>query len=504
MKKNSLGIIFIFFAALVLTGCTAIQNKQNISPTTIDFLKSNLDDLSVFNSGLIASEQDSIKRMPGATDYHIEAEIANDMASLKGAEVVKYTNEETQPLNEVYFELYPNQLGGSSTISDVTVDEVVTEVNYSENKSALRISLAAPLQPGESVVIRLNFAVQIPSTGGGNYGLFGFIDNILVLDGFAPVIPVYDSAGWHAGPVPANADTTFNDVSFYLVQVTAPADLVMVASGINLERTEKKGRQVVTFAAGPARDFYLAASSDFTVISETIGETKVNSYFLKDFKKGAEVALNTAVEALQDFSIRYGPYPYTEFDVVSTSMQGAIGIEYPGIIGINKLIYDPSQDMSGGPGFTVLEATVAHEVGHQWFYSTVGNDQANEPWLDESLTQYVTGIFFFDEYGKDGFQSYSQSWTNRWQRVDEKTIPIGLPAKDYQGGEYSAIIYGRGPLFIQALAERMGQSEFDKFLLDYTKTYEWQISTGNDFKQLAEKHCQCDLTQLFSEWVDVK
>ena len=27
---------------------------------------------------------------------------------------------------------------------------------------------------------------------------------------------------------------------------------------------------------------------------------------------------------------------------------------------------------------------VAHEVGHQWFYNLVGNDQVDQPWLDEA------------------------------------------------------------------------------------------------------------------------
>ena len=100
----------------------------------------------------------------------------------------------------------------------------------------------------------------------------------------------------------------------------------------------------------------------------------------------------------------------------------------------------------------MLETTVAHEVGHQWFYNTVGNDQANEPWVDESLTQYITSMYFLDEYGQNGMDLYRESWTSRWERVKKDATPIGLPATDYEGASYSAIIYGRGPIFIQTLA----------------------------------------------------
>ena len=98
-------------------------------------------------------------------------------------------------------------------------------------------------------------------------------------------------------------------------------------------------------------------------------------------------------------------------------------------------------------------------------------------------------------------QDYRASWNSRWRRVDQADIPIGLAAGDYTGKEYGAIVYGRGPLFIATLAEEMGAQTFDEFLRHYYKTYKWEISSGHSFKQLAEDHCQCDLTTLFERWV---
>jgi len=71
----------------------------------------------------------------------------------------------------------------------------------------------------------------------------------------------------------------------------------------------------------------------------------------------------------------------------------------------------------------------------------------------------------------------------------------------YADKEYGAIVYGRGPLFVTALAEEMGQQKFDEFLRDYYESHKWGIGTGDAFKQLAERHCQCDLTASFEEWV---
>ncbi len=47
----------------------------------------------------------------------------------------------------------------------------------------------------------------------------------------------------------------------------------------------------------------------------------------------------------------------------------------------------------------------------------------------------------------------------------------------------------------------LGQDTFDTFLRDYYATHKWGIATADSFKQLAESHCDCDLTQLFEAWV---
>ena len=505
MNKRAMMVISLALLTCLLSSCKVSRGQDNSTnngkKSNSDQLIETWDDRTIFSSGLISTEQGTLKELPGASVYHIDLEISNALTSLTGTETVQYTNRESQALDSIAFQLYPNQLGGKVDISNVQVNGQSTETTYLDGNSAVMVALPQPLQPNEKTLVKMDFSIDLPTTGGGNYGLFGYIDGILVLDGFYPSIPVYDDLNWHAGPLPANADTTFNDVSFYRVCVTAPADLVIVTSGTEIDRQKKGDQQVVTFAAGPARDFYMAASPDFVKVSKTIGETVVNSYAFSDFKKGAEVALNTSVEALQDFDKRYGAYPYTEFDIVSTPMQGATGIEYPGIIGINKLIYDPDTSLSGTPAFVMLEATVAHEVGHQWFYNTVGNDQANEPWVDESLTQYITSMYFLDEYGQNGKDLYTESWTSRWERVNKDATPIGLPAAEYQGAGYSAIIYGRGPIFLETLAESMGQSTFDAFLLDYAQKFHWQISSTTEFKSLAEIHCKCDLTGLFNEWI---
>ena len=90
---------------------------------------------------------------------------------------------------------------------------------------------------------------------------------------------------------------------------------------------------------------------------------------------------------------------------------------------------------------------------------------------------------------------------SRWERVQNAPIPIGQPVAAYAGREYGAIVYGRGALFFEALKNEMGAGAFDAFMKDYTVTFSWEIATTEGIKSLAEKHCGCDLTALFEQWV---
>jgi aminopeptidase N len=151
---------------------------------------------------------------------------------------------------------------------------------------------------------------------------------------------------------------------------------------------------------------------------------------------------------------------------------------------------------------SLLESVVAHEVGHQWFYNLVGDDQLDDPWLDEALTQFATLQYYTDTYGPNGANGFRASLAARWANIGNADIPIGLPVAAYEASQYSGIVYGRGPLFFVALKDVMGVEVFNRFLRDYTKTFSWKIATPEALKALAEKHCACELDSIFHEWVD--
>lgn len=475
---------------------TAAPSQTAVSPTAAPptLLNHPFTDRTPFQAGLLPSEQAVLGQLTGATDYQMTLTIEPGLTSINGRQKIRYTNQEQVELTDLYFHLFPNTLGGRITVADVTVAEQPVTPALEQADSVLRVPLPQPLLPGEETAVSLTFHTTVPQDSGRNYGVFATLDGILALAHFYPMIAVYDDEGWNITPPSEGGDVTYGDISFFLLQITAPADQILVTSGVVIEQNASGDTQTVTVAAGPMRDFYLASSSRFVNHSETVNGITINSYAPPGLENGATLVLETAVFAVQTFTNRFGPYPYTELDLVTTPTS-ALGVEYPGIIANAIRIYNSGD---GTPRRHALEATTAHEVGHQWFYGLIGNDQLDEPWLDESLTQYVTWLYYLDNYGEQGADGFYQSLEDRWASVEKTAVPIGQPVASYTPIEYGAIVYGRGPIFLRELAATVGEETFARFLQSYYQQYRWGIATTADFKHLLETTCTCDVTEPFA------
>jgi hypothetical protein len=429
------------------------------------------------------------------TQYSLTVTLAPDVSRVDGKARVQYTNREPVSLAEVYFHLFPNIWNGKMTVSGVVADGRPVDAVLESDGELLRVPLAAPLKPGQTVDIALDWRVPVPaSTEVGNYADFAYVDGILAMAHFYPTVVVYDAAGWHLETPATQGDVIYHDASLYDVSFTAPLDLVVAATGATFGRTEN-GDGTVTWrlVGGPMRDFNIAASELYRTLSRQVDGVTITSYFVPEHAVGGRKALDWAAASLQVYEDQFGPYPYRELDVVETGTTAG-GIEYPGLIVISDALYDDPNR----PDF--FEGVTVHEVAHQWWYNVVGNDQVNEPWLDESLTQYTTYFHYEQAYGAQAVQNLIDSLRARWSRVDYAEKAIGLPVSAYPNEEYGAIVYGRGALFMFALRDQIGADKMAEFLRRYYAEYAWQVATPDDFRRLAEEVAEQDLSELWSQW----
>jgi hypothetical protein len=478
---------------LLLGGCADQSGQAYVNLSGYD-----AGDFEPYRDLLVEDEFAEHPQLVERTVYHLSIDIGDPPSEIQARARIHFTSPAAEAIREIPFLLYPNLTPGALEVESVIVNDTAVDPAFRNRRSQLLVRLPAAVEPGQDVSILIDYHLCLPVTEEGEYGGFGFTGGVLSLAYCYPIIPAYQ--GWdHPLPV-TYGDFIFNEVSFYLVEVSMPAGFVLAAPGIQLGSRRHDGRRDTVIAMGPARDLYLALSREFVVHREQVGETEIRSFARKEEEAGSRRALATAAAALRSYGDRFGVYPYRTLTLVSVPF-AAYGLEFPGIIINARRLYDLDQNYGGIPAPVLLESTTAHEVAHQWFYASVGNDQLLEPWLDEAPTQYATWLYYVDRYGSSAAQGFFQSLNDRWNRVKRAEIPIGRPVSAYTPEQYGAIVYGRGPLFLHALSEHMGAEAFDGFLRKYAETFEWDIVDSQTFQAAAEQACSCTLEELFDRWV---
>ncbi len=114
---------------------------------------------------------------------------------------------------------------------------------------------------------------------------------------------------------------------------------------------------------------------------------------------------STGVSAMVGHASRFGAYPYGEIDMILHNNFWFGGMEYPGLV---------LSQASATP--------VIHELGHQWFYGIVGDDEYTTPWLDEGFTDYATDL----QRGVTGTNCWS-ACRSRPARTSPTRCPSGTP-----------------------------------------------------------------------------
>ena len=242
----------------------------------------------------------------------------------------------------------------------------------------------------------------------------------------------------------------------------------------------------------------------------------------------AEVG-DVAVTSLAMLGDSFGAYPWSELDVVAAPLgSGVGGMEWPGMVWIESTTFaggipgladagdldaitellesDPSLgallgiDDLGLQIETLREWTVAHEIGHMWWHSLVGNDSIDEPVIDEPLAQHSACLVERVRRTADAAAVCDAHTTGQFEQL---TALLGVqdaaadqPADEFDSStQYGAVVYGKAPMFYRALEAEFG--------VDATTAALAGIVSGHAFQQLTVDELRVDLGRSLGDQVRV-
>lgn len=470
MKKQ---LILFLIAVILFLSCF---NKP-------DFQNSEKERAKLYQhqeQALIISERVSD---PEIFEIHtMDIDINTQESSLEVHHSINFRNQFPETLYTLCFRTLMNSLGGNIEFYSIAVNGKKFEgKTETDDPSVLYIPLEKPLVSGDSVTITFHYKTTIPQAKPKNSRLFASYKNNMILDYFYPLIQLPVQGKYIINDVLSYGDLIFTQAGIYSAVITYPGNMDIASTGtvISKKKTEqdKKKIEVVT---GPARGFFLALSSEWIKLSDTIGETVINIYGPSKYKRDLNYCLTITSSGIKLFSEMLSDYPYKEFDILFLPAEWS-AMEFPGIIvlGINYLKY--IDNYADTPGFRNIKTILMHELVHQWFFNYVGNNQILEPWIDEGFTQYMLYYYYLKTEGKAKAEIYLD-FLHKLDKYTNTKTPVNLSIADYGGGRnYTGAVYGSSALMLHSIALETSKEDFLRFCKWYMKKYRWGVNNTKTF-----------------------
>lgn len=446
--------------------------------------------------------------------YFIVANFNDEEKSLKCNEKVIYVNNSENALEEVCFFVYANGFDegvkavptsyinraypngesfGNLTFESVFVAGQEVEINLTESKNILTFDLLNTLYPNEVIEIDLNFTVNLANI---NHRL-GYGNKACNFGNFFPIACVYEN-GFVKNEFSPNGDPFYSDVSNFKVEINCDKDYVVATTGDKIESISGQNKKVEC-TADKVRDFCFVLSKDFEVISGKAGDVDVFYYFYDD--ENAKQHLDIAVKSVNKFVKDFGSYPYKQLSVVKTNFCFG-GMEYPNLVMISDDLADNETE----------NYVIVHEIAHQWWYGIVGNNEFQNAWVDEGLTEFSTALFFkeFTEYGFDfdvvmdnateSYKHFVKIYSSIYESLDES---MNRNLNEFATEpEYVNCTYTKGMLLFESLRQTLGEKKLLNCLKEYYKDYAFKNSSSEKLIESFSKTARINLESYIESWTN--
>ncbi len=467
-----------------------------------------------------ALDLSSLEALPA---YQLDVSVSDVDATYSGRGTVSWTNTRGE-VAEWAFQLESNGAsrgGGTLAVRDFEVVDgpAATWSMVGDTRGLVRFERA--LEPGERVSVRFafdgelkripkgsnNVFGQMSSMDSADFGLLGQGDGLLTV---AVAYPALAPPG-DDGPAPALGDRAWNEMSRFEARVVTPVGLAVVSNLVDSKPEPLgEGVQVVRCAGLGVREFVFSASRDFGMVQQDVGGVAVRSWFLEKDREAGEATLADAVATLQYLEARYGAYPWTELDVVESSLVGgAGGMEFSSMVVVGAFLYrDPTDadsplaaqlklfeqlggGLGGGKGGNKPDLgmgldgsrrfTVAHEVAHQWSPGLAGADAVQHAIIDEPLAQYLAARAVA-EMGTDGnlvqVMRKNAMLSYAMMRVMERADGSAERATgDFeQPMDYAGLVYGKAPYLYRLIEIDLGTEVVDAAIARAIADHRWRVA----------------------------
>lgn len=440
---------------------------------------------------------------PADLDTHYQAQIEvgpRPSRTTQVREQIELTNATGAPLRNVILHAPWNHWEGAFRLLSVVSGGQELQASWHEGIN-LDVQLAKPVASGAPVRLDLSFELR-PRPVGGRTG-YDTANDILGLGDMLPTVVPWENGGWSIYPYSELGDLGYYNHSNYAVEITSTGSEKLVAGGTGDTVAYDEESNTWQFEADNVRDAAYIVSPRFvnpltdSSMRRQVGEIKVLAYFLPEYRQQARQQLDIVVPALEWIGQTIGDYPFSAYTVGQMGVPKLRSDNYAQEYPTSYFIPTSWLNLGVTPG-TWTWYTPVHEVAHQWFYSTIANNQLTDPWLDEAFATYITA-----EYVRANHPGYYNASFSSMTHNATNALPVsaGIFSGFASEAQYSATIYDTGTQMLQRVRTAMGDGPFYAALREYYDSYRFKTVAPTDLLALLQKHSKTDLKPIWGDYL---
>ncbi len=509
--------------------------------------------------------------------YQISARLDPEKKTVEGSETIVWKNDSPDAVQELRFHLYMNAFknqkstwmreSGGQMRSDnrkkdswgfidvrkmemVGGEDLTKRIQFispddgnPDDRTVIRVPLAAAVAPGQQVKINVSFLTQLPHV----FARTGFHGNFFLGGQWFPKLGVFEKAGmryattgqWNCHQFHATTEF-YADFGTYDVKLTVPSEYVVGATGVMTgQQVEASGKHTTysfyqenvhdfAWTAQPAfkkyeRMFQASAEVSDKELDEIVrrlgvtreeaklSDVKMILLLQPEHESQKERHFKALANAIKYFGLWYGRYPHATITLVDPPHGGggAGGMEYPTFItgGTNWLV---------SPAETNPEEVIVHEFGHQFWQGLVASNEFEEAWMDEGFNTYSTGKVIDHAYGPGAlplrFGGMPWSWFIKTPTLDSDTVnraaylfaaksdTLWRYAWQYQNStSYGVNSYMRTGVMLRTLENLLGQDTMGRVMRTYQQRWRFRHPSAPDFIKVVNEVGGKDMTWFFDQ-----
>ncbi len=292
--------------------------------------------------------------------------------------------------------------------------------------------------------------------------------------------------------------------------IRTDAELVALANGPLIERTEEDGLSVWRFEATAPVSSYLAAIAvgDFAGTDETLAhDTPVRVWAMRGKQSQAKFAHAFTEKLIPYYEDYFGiDYPYVKYDQVAVPGFDAGAMENVGLVLFRQNLLLMGSSSASWNQEKLIAKVIAHELAHMWFGNLVTMKWWDDLWLNEAFAEWFAHKAC-DAAAPDYLVWYDfQSDKNR-ALVDDAlptTHPIwtAVETPDEAIEMFDVITYQKGCAVMRMLEDYLGEAPFRDGLRTYMAEYAESNARGADLWRHLEQASSQPVGALMKSWIE--